>query len=96
MEKNKVNFKPFNQNLLIYAPKIKETTDAGIIKSDSMIKEEKDKQDWFLEVAAVADDITDIKVGDKIFISSGKLPTIEIDNVQYVYVHKLSVVGKKL
>lgn len=93
---SKVNFKPFNQNILVYAPVVSETTKSGIVKSDKMIAEEKNKQDWFLEVAAVADDVTDIQVGDKVFIGSGKLPALEIDDVQYIYVNRLSIVGKKI
>ncbi|MCK9429249.1 MAG: hypothetical protein M0R17_04545 [Candidatus Omnitrophica bacterium] len=92
---SEVNFKPFNQNILVYAPVISETTKSGIVKSDKMIAEEKNKQDWFLEVAEVSDEITDIKVGDKVYIGSGKLPAIDIDGVQYIYVNKLSIVGKR-
>jgi len=91
-----VNFKPMNQNILIYAPTISDKTKAGVIKSDQMIAEEKKKTDWFLEVAAVSSEVTDIKVGDKVFIGAGNLSGIELDGVNYIYVNRLSIVGKKL
>jgi len=94
--KSKVNFKPFNQNILVYAPAISETTKSGVIKSDQMIAEEKKKTDWFLEVAAVSDEVTDIKVGDKVFIGAGNINGMVIDNVNYVYINKLSIVGKRI
>lgn len=91
-----VNFKPLNQNILIKAPEVSEKTSAGVIKSEAMIAEEKKKADKFLEVVAVSDDVTDIKVGDKVLIGPGNLHLIEIDEIPYVFINRLSIVGKKL
>ena len=96
MEKGKVKFKPYNQNVLVYAPVISEKTKSGIFKSESMVKDEKKKLDQFLEVAAISDEITDIQIGDKVLLNNGTFTTIEIDGVAYLYVHKLSIVGKRL
>ena len=93
---SKVNFKPLNQNLLVYAPLIEEKTKSGIIKSESMVKDEKKKLDQFLEVAAVSDEITDIEVGDKVLLGSGTFTTIDIDGIACLHIHKLSVIGKRI
>lgn len=96
MEKSKMDFKPLNSNLLVFAPEISEVTASGIVKSESMIKEEKKKQDWFLEVAAVSDEVIDIKVGDKVLMGPGSHSTIELDGVNYIIIHRLSLIGKRL
>jgi len=93
---NKINFKPVNEVLLVVAPVVNEKTEAGIIKSDAQIKEEKSKVDKFLEVAAVSDKITDIQVGDRVLIVGGEHKGMEIDGVTYLILNRISVIGKRL
>lgn len=91
----RVNFKPYNRNILVEAPVISKITEAGILKPDSIIKEEKEKRDLFLKVVAVADDVPDIHPGDKIMVGSGKLQIVPVDGIEYALVHVLSVIGLK-
>jgi len=91
-----VNFKPFNKHILIEAPIISEVTEAGIVKPDSLIKEEKKNQKFFLKVVAVADDVEGIDPEDEVFLGSGNLKIIPIEGKDYALVHVLSVIGKKL
>ena len=59
---------PMNHNILVLVPSVKETTDSGIIKGDQVIEEERKKQDVFLHVIAVADDVESVVPGDRIFV----------------------------
>ena len=61
--------KPMNHSILILIPTIEEVTDTGIIKGDALMKEEEEKQDAFLTVVAVADEMElDIQPGDRVYI----------------------------
>ena len=91
-----VKFKPFGQSYLVFAPKAQEKTKGGIIKSKAMLDEEAAQAPDYLIVAAVSDDIKDIAVGDKVFVSSEKLPKIKIDDVEYLIAYRHSTVGKYL
>lgn len=93
---SEVNFKPINQNVLVVAPIIDEKTKSGLYKSDLMVKEEKKKLDQFLEVAAVSDEVTQVEVGNKVLLGNGSFTTIEIDDVAYLQVHVLTILGKRL
>jgi len=93
--KEKVNYKPLNKNLLVVSPTIPEKTEAGIIKSKEIIAEEKKKMDMFLEVAATADDVTTVKVGDKVLVL-GSQKEVDIDGVAYLLVHEAGLYGKRI
>ncbi len=93
---SKVNFKPFGQNYLVFAPKAQEKTKGGIIKPKAVFDKEVNDAPEYLIVAAVSDDIKDIAVGDKVFVSSEKLPKITIDEVEYLIAYRHSTVGKFL
>lgn len=94
--KEKINFEPMNDQILVYAPVISETTDAGIIKSEIQLEEEKKNMDKFLTVALVSESITNIKAGDKILVGSGNHKGVELEGVMYMLIHKLSILGKRI
>jgi co-chaperonin GroES (HSP10) len=91
-----VNFKPVNDIVLVEAKIVDEKTAAGIIKTEKMIEDEKNKMDLFLKVAAVSDDITDIQVGDEVLISGGHHNAVVLDGVTYLILRKVVIYGKKL
>lgn len=69
--------------IFIIKPVAKETSDAGIYLPPSERK--KVDKDW-LTVAAVGEDITRCKVGDKVLISAGSHSVVNIDDIDYLYV----------
>ena len=91
-----VKFKPFGQSYLVFAPTPQEKTKGGIIKPKTVLDKEVADAPEYLIVAAVSDDIKDIVVGDKVFVSSEKLPKIKIDDVEYLIAYRHSTVGKYL
>ena len=95
MKSKKVMFKPLGKNLLVLAPKAKKETKAGIIKSDSMIKEEEAKMDKYHLIVAISDEIDSVKIGDRILVS-GKITIIEIDDEIYGIVHEAAIIGVRL
>jgi len=90
-----LNFKPLNGNLLIVVPEVSNTTKSGLIKSETMIKEEEKKLDVYVSVAAISDEVKTIKVGDKVLLSVSEIKTIVIDEIRYGIVHITSVAGIK-
>ena len=91
-----LNFKPFNMDVIVQVPDIKETTEFGVIKSESQIEEERRKMDKYLTVLAVSDKCVQTKVGDQILISRGSHPSIEQDGKIYIIVNELHILGKRI
>ena len=91
-----VKFKPINSNLLILIPEVSRETKAGIVKSESQIKVEEKKMDRYVTVVAIADEVTNIKAGDKILLGINNVATIIIDEIKYGIVHINGVTGIKL
>jgi len=91
-----IKFQPFGENVVVKAPKVEEKTSAGIFKPDSILKEEKDKVDIYLEVIAVGEKVTTINIGDKVLIQGGSHRSIVIDDTQCLVVYYGMIIGKKL
>lgn len=94
--KEQVNFEPLNQDILVEFPLVNKETDAGLIKSPTQLKEEQEKMDKFLTVVAINASCKQLKVGDKVFLSSGNHPQIKIDGTFYLVVHEMSILGKRV
>jgi co-chaperonin GroES (HSP10) len=94
-KKREVGFKPLGKNILVLAPVVSETTEAGIIKSEEQIAKEMKDFDKHLEVIAVSDEVMTISVGDKVLFR-GNVTTLELDGVGYFILHEASVLGKKI
>ena len=69
---------PFNGHLLVLLPSISDVTDSGIIKGESNMEEDKAKMDAFMTVIAVAPDIEEIKVYDRVY-SQGTVVVFDPD-----------------
>lgn len=96
MKENTVKFQPFGKNILVIAPKIEKTTKSGIYKGDAIIEEETKNQqkNIYLEVAAIGDEVTRVKLGDRVLISGGSPSGIELDGVIYLITHEGVIAGK--
>jgi chaperonin GroES len=60
-----------------------------------IILEEKSRKENFLEVVAVDPQITDIKVGDKIYISKYSGDSYKEGQKEFYYIEYKDIIGKK-
>lgn len=81
-------------NILVKLPEVKETTEAGIIKSADMLEQEAAKNDeMILEVVGVGPSIHTLRPGDKILIRNTHIPIYTIDDVRYGGIKEYDVFG---
>jgi len=93
-----IKFKPFGNNVLLRAKVVSEKTEAGVIKSQEMIKAEQAKLDDYYEILAVGKSVEeagDIHVGDKVLLS-GSAQKLVIDDIECLLVYAGNVLGKQL
>ncbi len=90
------NFKAVGHNIVVKAPKISEKTESGIIKPESIIKEEKSKLNDFLEVLSVGNEVKEISVGDEVLLNGGSMRATTIDDIDVLIVYANQIIGKKL
>ena len=90
----KVNFVPMGAAVLVELPEIKEKTKSGIIKAPSMIEQEKQEHDGFLNVLAVGKD-ADPKIGDQIIANLMQCSNINLDGKVYGYIPAHAILGYK-
>ena len=88
----KINCQPLGDQLVVNVPIVSEKTKSGIIKSESMMAEEKSGVDSFLEVVAIGSAVKEVKVGDKVMVD-GMMKTLEVDGVQYGQIREYNVMG---
>lgn len=93
---SKVNFQVINNDILLELPTISKTTDAGILKPESVIKEEQSKADDFYLVINVGPECKYIKPGDRVYMSAGKHPKIILNDKIHVIVNEIHVLGKRI
>ena len=96
MKTEKINFKPIGKRLVLGLPEVKEKTKGGIIKSPELLKEEKQEvlQD-FPVVLAIGDEVTKVKVGDKVLPLVRSIETIKIDGKELGIVEEGWIAGIK-
>lgn len=60
---------PVHHNILVLVPIVEDETDSGIIKGEVLLQDEAEElmKDAFLHVIAVAEDVTTLAVGDRVF-----------------------------
>ena len=87
-----INYEPLGQHIVVEMPKVAKETDTGIIKSDSMIKEEEDKRDGHAKVVAVSQEVTNVKVGDTV-IPKGQGFMVMVDGIEYFQMNMFDVLG---
>lgn len=89
-----VNFQPLGYYILVEVPTVEEKTKAGVIKSASMVEEEKKKNISFLKVLAVGDEVTTIKVGDYVLAAKGDI--FSLDGEDYLLTQLTHIKGKRV
>lgn len=96
MSKKEIKFKALGKAIIVLKPEVKEDTEAGLYKGETIVKEEKKAaENTYLEVLAVGPDVEHIKVGDRILVSA-TIHTLVIDGVECGFIYEPSVVGIKL
>ena len=87
-----INYEPLGNHIVVEMPNVEKETDSGILKSDSMIKEEKDKKDGHAKVVAVSQDVKSVKVGDTV-IPKGQGFMVMVDDIEYFQMNMFDVLG---
>ena len=88
-----INYEPLGQHIVVEMPEVAKETDSGIIKSESMLKEERDKRDGHAKVVvAVSQEVKNVKVGDTV-IPKGQGFMVKVDDVEYFQMNMYDVLG---
>ena len=87
-----INYEPLGQHIVVEMPKVAKETESGIIKSESMLKEEAEKRDGHAKVVAVSQEVKAVKVGD-IVIPKGQGFMVNVDGVEYFQMNMFDVLG---
>ena len=90
--KNTINYEPLGNHIVVEMPQVMKETESGIIKSDSMIKEEEDKKDGHAKVVAVSQEVKNVKVGDTV-IPKGQGFMVKVDDIEYFQMNMFDVLG---
>jgi len=96
--KEKVNFQPINDNVLLELPQIEEETKSGIIKSEEQIaREAKSKQqDDYVNVVGVGALVKEIKVDHKVMVNASQINMFAIDGKPYGIITENFILGHKI
>ena len=73
-------------------PNVAKETDSGIIKSESMLKEEREKKDGHAKVVAVSQEVKNVKVGDTV-IPKGQGFMVMVEETEYFQMNMYDVLG---
>ena len=87
-----INYEPLGQHIVVEMPQVAKETESGIIKSESMLKEEAEKRDGHAKVVAVSKDVKDVKVGD-VVIPKGQGFMVNVDGIEYFQMNMFDVLG---
>jgi co-chaperonin GroES (HSP10) len=90
-----INYRPVSNYVVVVEPFIPDRTSSGIIKPESLTKEEKETLNK-LKVVAVGKDVTTCKEGDSISLSRfapSQVTPIEVDGEKYLVFHENSIIG---
>ena len=87
-----INYEPLGQHIVVEMPEVARETESGIIKSESMLKEEADKRDGHAKVVAVSKDVKDVKVGD-VVIPKGQGFMVNVEGIEYFQMNMFDVLG---
>ena len=89
---NMINYEPLGSHIVVEMPQVAKETESGISKSESMLKEERDKRDGHAKVVAVSQDVKTVKVGD-VVIPKGQGFMVMVDGVEYFQMNMFDVLG---
>ena len=90
--KNTINYEPLGNHIVVEMPEVAKETDSGILKSESMIREEEDKRDGHAKVVAVSQDVKTVKVGDTV-IPKGQGFMVNVEGIEYFQMNMFDVLG---
>lgn len=90
-----INFKPINNKIVVELIAVDEKTVGGLIKSPEQIEREKRelKEDTYLTVVAVSDDVKNIKLGAQVLINIEMYRPLVIEGETYGLVEIDFVLG---
>ena len=95
-EEKEIKFKALGKTIIVKAPQVKQDTKSGIFKGEEVLKEERKlKENTYLEVLAIGEEVTKVNVGNLILVS-GVIHKLVIDDIECGYLYEPSVVGIKL
>jgi len=89
---NMINYEPLGQHIVVEMPNVAKETDSGIIKSESMLKEEREKKDGHAKVVAVSQEVKNVKVGDTV-IPKGQGFMVMVEETEYFQMNMYDVLG---
>jgi co-chaperonin GroES (HSP10) len=89
---NTINYEPLGNHIVVEMPEVAKETDSGILKSESMIREEEDKRDGHAKVVAVSQDVKTVKVGDTV-IPKGQGFMVNVEGIEYFQMNMFDVLG---
>ena len=87
-----INYEPLGQHIVVEMPQVAKETESGIIKSESMLKEERDKKDGHAKVVAVSQEVKNVKVGDTV-IPKGQGFMVNVEGIEYFQINMYDVLG---
>ena len=87
-----INYEPLGNHIVVEMPDVAKETESGIIKSESMLKEEAEKRDGHATVVAVSQDVKEVKVGD-VVIPKGQGFMVNVDGIEYFQMNMFDVLG---
>jgi co-chaperonin GroES (HSP10) len=91
---NEFNYTPTADGILVNPIAISKTTEAGLVKSEAMIKEESEARDYTTEVVAVGPQVREIVAGDTIVLGNGaNCMPIKVKGQEYWQVKSYEVMG---
>lgn len=92
-----LDFQPTRDLVLIKAPTLEEATPSGILKAPSQMEEEaKNLGNNYLEVVAIGPMVKGIIVGDRIMLTEGNYPQLELNEDDYILVPEYNIIGKNV
>ena len=89
---NTINYEPLGSHIVVEMPQVMKETESGIIKSESMLKEERDKKDGHAKVVAVSQEVKNVKVGDTV-IPKGQGFMVNVEGIEYFQINMYDVLG---
>ena len=87
-----INYEPLGNHIVVEMPDVAKETESGIIKSESMLKEEAEKRDGHAKVVAVSQEVKNVKVGD-IVIPKGQGFMVKVGDIEYFQMNMFDVLG---
>jgi co-chaperonin GroES (HSP10) len=85
---------PFNNMIVVKMPEVAEQTESGIIKSESMLKEEQGANDRYAEVVSVGPNCIQVVVGDKILLrNDSMMHPMQFEGEEHLQTEEYNVLG---